>query len=96
MNTFLSLLPLLIVGAIVLALFYLQTKHWVHFNIFKLKGNHPDLGRITTKFNNITATETGAVVSSSRLSTVFAVIFAALAVIVISAASAGSAVPGFS
>ena len=77
-SQFAAILPLIIVGLVVLALFVLFFKHAQPFDWSKLKGNHPDLDvvKLPAKFDNSIAGETGAVVSSTPLAKGFAVVFA--------------------
>lgn len=81
-----SLLPLVVLGLVVLALFGPFFKHAQPVDWSKLKGNHPDLDvvKLPAKFDNSIAGETGAVVSRTPLAKAFAVVFAVAIVVLFS------------
>ena len=86
MSQFAALIPLIVVGLIVLALFGLFFKHAQPFDWSKLKGNHPDLDvvKLPAKFDSSVASEKGDVISSTPLAKGFAVVFAVAVVVLLS------------
>lgn len=78
-----AIAPIALFGLTPLWLASLQIKHFVPFDFSKLKGNHPDLGRRPdpTKFKeNVTARETGELVSTGVLPTLGAIVIAAVVI----------------